>query len=205
MIVKIISDKTVMLFIVLKTSTLPLLPGVPGFIISSPISSAAPRRPRRPALRLADAAPDLDRSNSRIQLSEFGGSKSNPGRAAVLQHVRHHCRSRDRHDPGLLCHQPSERDLSRSGPLPNRPGLYQVNQLHVVSQVLGRELGVAARRSPGAKRVFASIQPVSNWQSRGHQGTKPIPNSSQSGITSFSGSRVAIEYSFWIAVSGSAA
>ena len=58
---------------------------------------------------------------------------------------------------------------------------------------------------PEANRAFASIQPVSNWQSRGHQGTKPIPNSSQSGITSFSESRVAIEYSFWIAVSGSAA
>ena len=60
----------------------------------------------------------------------------------------------------------------------------------------GENLGVTARRSPGANRVSASIQPVSNWQSSGHQGTKPMPSASQACRTPLrSTSRSITEYS----------
>lgn len=57
MVVRIISDRTVTFLIALRASTLLLLPGVPGFMISTPTSSTAPPLPRRPAPRPAGAAP----------------------------------------------------------------------------------------------------------------------------------------------------
>jgi hypothetical protein len=57
MVAGMISDITTMVFSVLKTSTLPLLPALSGFITSSSIFSAVPRRLSRPARRPADAAP----------------------------------------------------------------------------------------------------------------------------------------------------
>ena len=50
--------------------------------------------------------------------------------------------------------------------------------------------------------VEASIFPVRNPCPSGLQGTKPIPNSSQVGSTSGSGSLVHIEYSLWTAATG---
>ena len=52
------------------------------------------------------------------------------------------------------------------------------------------------RMSPSANRVLASMAPVRNPTPSGLHGTKPMPSSSQSGMTTSSGPRHSIEYSF---------
>ena len=83
--------------------------------------------------------PDLDSPDRRIQLSEFGGSKSNGSRAGVLDHMRHLCRAGDGHDPRLLRHQPRQRDLRRGRLLLLGPFLQESNKGKVVRQILWRE------------------------------------------------------------------
>ena len=58
---------------------------------------------------------NLDRRNRPVQFGEFGRRESNGCRAEVLDRVRHLCRAGNRHDPRLLCQEPRQRDLGRSG------------------------------------------------------------------------------------------
>ena len=75
---------------------------------------------------------DLDRSNGRIKLSDLAGSKLNPIRTAVIDHVLHHGRAGYRDNPGFLGHQPCKGDLGRSDLLTRSPSLYQLNELEVL-------------------------------------------------------------------------
>ncbi len=61
------------------------------------------------------------------------------------------------------------------------------------------------RTSPCAKVVCSSIAPVRKPTPSGLHGTKPMPSSWHVGMTSASGPRHSIEYSFCTAVTGSTA
>lgn len=59
----------------------------------------------------------------------------------------------------------------------------------------GEKRASVARKSPAANRVFSSIQPVKNCTPSGLHGTNPMPSSSYTGNTCFSGPRQSMEYS----------
>jgi len=77
--------------------------------------SAALPSPRRRAPVRGDAFRGLRSPLQRCQLRELGGRESHRCRAGVFDHMCHHGRSGDRHDPRLLRHQPCEPDLRGRG------------------------------------------------------------------------------------------
>src|SRR6185312_7612073 len=66
--------------------------------------------------------------------------------------------ARDRNDPGLLCEQPSERDLGRRRLLPSRYLAQQFDQDLIGPASLGREAGeVVAEVGTVKRRVFGDL------------------------------------------------
>ncbi len=102
---------------------------------STPDRASTASGRRAPSILIAE--------HGRVQFRELRRRESNGSRSDVLEHVRHLCRARDGHDPGLLRHQPRQRDLGGSGTLPFGPRLHQLDELQILGQVLWRESGLA--------------------------------------------------------------
>jgi hypothetical protein len=112
-------------------------------------------------------------------------------------------RSWNRNDPRLLREQPGQCDLCGTSILSSGDliqGFRRSTTAWFALRASSVNRGNAARKSVLSNFVEASIVPVKNPCPSGLQGTKPIPNSSQVGSTSGSGSLVHIEYSLWTAV-----
>ena len=120
-----------------------------------------------------------------IDVPKIVGRKLDRGRSDVLLDAAELGRTGDRDDPRLLRQQPGQCDLRRCGMLLRANLTQQVYYRPVRLAGLGRvKRGKPERLSLPPKVVVSSILPVRKPLPRGLKGTKPIPNSRQTGNTS---------------------
>ena len=125
-----------------------------------------------------------------VDLLEIGLGELHIQCAEVLLKSMKFGRSRDRHDPRLLCEQPGERDLRRRRAFAFRDSLNQVDQGHiglacfrrktrnVVPEIGGIEPGVFVDlpgEEPGAKRTKRHETDTKLFQRRQKLGLRTTP------------------------------
>ncbi len=146
-----------------------------------------------------------DSGGESVEVGEVVGRERYGRRCRVLFDALGAAGSGDRNDPGLLCEQPTQGDLSGCDAAPVGEGGDVVDERLVRGPVLFGEARDGAADVSSANVVSVLTLPVKNPFPSGLKGTNPMPSSLRVGRTSASGSRVQREYSLWSAVTGKVA
>jgi hypothetical protein len=81
-------------------------------------------------------------------------------RSSVVEHMRHLGRAGNRDDPGFLCHQPGQGNLSGCRVLPMCPFLDLSNERNIPRSVVGSKPRTMRWKAPCPMGVFWLISPV---------------------------------------------
>jgi len=137
-----------------------------------------------------------------MDLAEVVRRKLDGGRSDVLFQAIQLRGAWDWNNPRLLGKQPRERNLSWGRILPPGDVAKQIDHCLIRFSSLRRKARDDVAEVGTVECSLLVNLPVRKPLPRGLNGTKPIPSSSRTGITSLSGSLHHSEYSLWSAVTG---